>query len=408
LRRSTLRRAARAANPVTGSVTARHARAVFDRTTPYTVGAEEEFLLVHPVSLEPAPLGDLALVLADGDVRVASEFRACQVEAASPVCVSVADVSRELASVRSLLHDVLSGHALIVAVATHPFAEDPGPVTDGPRYARIAAENPWAGRFKLTCGLHVHVAVGSGETALAVHNALRGYLPEIAALTANAPYYLGRVSGLASVRSHLNKAMPRHGVPPAFSSWEEWGEHVEWTATSGLCPDPSHHWWDLRLHPGYGTIELRVADVQTRIEDSATAIALIQSLIVHLARRHDDGEALPVYPTERITESVWTAARDGVGGVLPDLTSGNRAPTVERLQSLVDELLPVALELGCATELLGVERILAEDGPSRQRRIATTRGTEGLVAWLAEETVGVDSFFPALDAPVRPYLESGA
>lgn len=363
---------------------------------------------MDPVTLELSPAGELALVLVDGDARVASEFRACQIEATSPVCLSVADVARELGSVRSLLHDVLAGQALIVAVGTHPFAGDPGPVTDGPRYARIAAENPWAARYKLTCGLHVHVAVGCGDTALAVHNALRSYLPEITALTANAPYYLGRDTGLASVRPRLNQAMPRHGVPPAFATWDEWGEHVEWTARSGLGPDASHQWWDLRLHPGYGTIELRVADVQTRLEDSASVIALTQSLIAHLSRRHANGEELPVHPIQRITESVWSAVRDGVRGVLPDLTSGRPTPTDERLRTLVDQLLPVAVELGCATELLGVERMLAEDGPTRQRRIAAARGAEGLVAWLAEQTVGVDSFFPALRSPVGPYLESGA
>jgi carboxylate-amine ligase len=395
----------RAAAGLIAGGTARHARAVFDRVASFTVGAEEELLLVDPLTHLPAPLGEQALLVSEGDARVASELRACQVEGISPVCVSVADVARELASVRTLLHRRLVGRALLVAAGTHPLAEHPGPVTRGPRYERIAAENPCAARGLLTGGLHVHVAVGGADRALAVHNALRGYLPELTALAANAPYHRGEDTGLATVRPRLNGLLPRAGVPPAFASWEDWVGLIDWSRTGGLYPDASFQWWDLRLHPGHGTIEVRAADAQLRVEDTAAVVALVQSLVARLATRFDEGEELPVHPTERISENRWLAARDGVEGELLDLVRGTRVPTTERLHALVEELLPVAASLGCDEELLGVGRLVLAGGAARQRRTVAERGLDGLVPWLADETV----LHAHQDASAEPALvESGA
>ncbi len=179
----------------------------------------------------------------------------------------------------------------------------------------------------LTCGLHVHVAVGGAERALAVYNALRSYLPEIIALAANAPIFRGEDSGLATVRPKLNQVWPRAGVPPAFASWRDVAAFTRWAREGGAMPDESHQWWDLRLRPRYGTIEIRAADVQTRLEDSATVAALVQSLVYDLASRYDAGEPLPVDPGERIIENAWLATRDGVNGWLIDLATGARVET---------------------------------------------------------------------------------
>ena len=391
MRRLRLRPAApdtRAVADLLAAGPARHVRAVFDRVSSLTVGAEEELLLVDPVTGAPAPLGELALLVSEGDARVAAELRACQVEAVTPVCVSVADVARELQSVRTLLHRRLAGRAQVVAAGTHPLAGRPGPVTDGPRYRLIAADNPWAARHLLTCGLHVHVAIGGADRALAVHNALRSYLPELTALAANAPFHTGADSGLATVRPKLNEALPRAGVPPAFASWEDWAALVDWSRAAGAYPDASFQWWDLRLHPVHGTIEVRAADAQLRVEDSATLVALVQSLVARLAERHDAGERLPTHATERISESRWLAARDGVAGALPDLDDGTPVATTERLHRLVEELLPTAAALGCDAELLGVGRLLLAGGAARQRQLVAEEGIERLVPWLAAETAG--------------------
>jgi glutamate---cysteine ligase / carboxylate-amine ligase len=387
-------------------------RARFDSVVPFTVGAEEEFLLVDPHTCEPVPLIEQALDLVGGDSRVAPELRACMIELITPVCLSVGDVARELASARALVAERLRGTALLVGVGTHPTAA-PGSITSLPRYAELAADNPWSTAWMLSCGLHVHVAIGGADRTLAVYNALRSYLPEIVAVAANAPFYRGTDSGLATVRPKLHQTRARSGIPPAFQSWRDVAEFVAWSRTGGVVPDPSHHWWDLRLHPVYGTVEVRAADTQTRTEDSAAVVALVQSLVCELASRWDDGEELPVHREERIVENMWMATRDGIAGSLVDLDSGERRPTADRIHQLTERLLPTASSLGCDDELLHLGRLTLEGGGAgRQRRIARRLGIAGLLTVLADETVTrrADDLtglqWLPVDAPRAPHIPS--
>jgi glutamate---cysteine ligase / carboxylate-amine ligase len=362
-------------------------RSLFDRVAPFTVGAEEELLLVDAHTLLPAPAAEYALALGAGDRRLAGELRSAQVEAMTPVCVSVADVARELASIRRLVATGLGPDVLVVGTGAHPLTTDPGPLSSAQRYRRLAAEHPWAARSAVTCGLHVHVAVSGADRALAVYNALRSYLPELLALGANAPYYGGDDSGLATVRAKLNQSWPRAGVPPAFASWRELAEFAVWARDGGAMPEAGHQWWDLRLSAAHGTIELRVADTQTRVDDAATLIALAQSLVADLAARHEAGEQLPVHRDERIVENMWLATRDGIGGHLIDPETGARTWTADRLQELASSLMPTATTLGCDRELLGIGRLVLDGGgAARQRGMVRRRGLESLLPKLAEET----------------------
>ena len=366
----------------------RFVREAFDQVEPYTVGAEEELLLLDADTLELAPVGERVLAAVGGDARLVPEFRAAQLEIVTPVCTSVPDVARELKSARRVLSLALEEGVVAIAAGTSPVAFGGGRVTDGARYRWIAEECPWAAQHALTCGLHVHVAVPGAERALAVHNALRGYLPELTALAANAPYFGGFDSQLATVRPMLNRAFPRFGVPPALRSLREYAQFVAWGRDSGTVPDPSYHWWDLRLHPGTGTIELRVADAQTRVEDAAAVLALVQSLVVWLAERVDAGDRLPVHPSEKILENAWLAARDGVEAKLPDYFSGKRTHAGERLLELEELLAPTARARGCDAELNGlVQLVLAGGGAERQRQLAQHEGVAALVAYLAKETL---------------------
>jgi carboxylate-amine ligase len=366
-------------------------RATFDAVPSFTVGAEEELLLVHPSTGMPMPAIELALALFDGDPRVVAEFRATQVEIVSPVCVAVADVARELASTRRLLSSRLAPNARALAVGAHPTAADPGPISERPRYAAIAEAYPWAARHMLTSGLHVHVAVGGADRALAVHNAMRSYLPEIIALGANSPFHAGADTGLATVRTLLNRTLPRFGAPPAFATWSEFADFLAWGERSSTIPDLGCLWWDMRLHPGTGTLEIRAADVQTRVADSAALIALIQCLAYDLAGRYDEGELLPVHDRDRIGEAMSMAARDGLAGSLPDLGQGELSPTSERVLALADRLRPAAWALGCVTELEHVEALVLDGGGARrQREIAALSGIDGLVFRLSSETAGDD------------------
>jgi carboxylate-amine ligase len=361
-------------------------RRVFDRVAPFTVGVEEEYFLVDPETHDLVPAAHRALAAGDGDLRIAAELRAAQVEAITRPCIAVAEVERELASIRLLLADGLADRAFVVAAGTHPLAPGPGDLSPRRRYLELAAANPWAARHVLTCGLHVHVAAGGAERTLAVYNALRSYLPEITALAANAPLYRGEDTGLATVRPKLNQFWPRSGVPPAFASWREMAEFSRWARDGGAMPDESHQWWDMRLHPAHGTIEVRAADAQTRVEDSATVAALVQSLVFELACRYDAGELLPVAPAERIEENAWLATRDGVRGWLIDLETGARVATGERLHGLAERLLGSAAALGCDRELLGIGRMVLEGGGAESQRRAFDAGASALMLNLALES----------------------
>ncbi len=376
----------------------RQIRRAFDQVAPFTIGAEEELLLVDPETLELLEAAELALALTEGDRRVAHELRASQLEAITPICVSVGDIERELSSIRRLLAARLDGTASLLASGTHPLSIEPGAVTCRPRYQQLAAAHPWAARHTLTCGLHVHVSVGGAERTLAVYNALRSYLPEIVALGANAPWLHGEDSGLATVRPKLNQFWPRAGVPPAFSSWREVAEFTLWASSGNAFPDETYQWWDLRLRPRFGTIEVRAADAQTRVEDAVTITALIQSLVFELAERYDAGELPPAARDERIAENAWLATRDGVDGSLIDLETGGRVSTAERLHILAERLLPSATALGGDRELLGIGRIVLEGGGAgRQRRAFRDHAPGEAVAVLADETVG-----SAVEAPAEP------
>ena len=365
----------------------RYLRSRFDSVASFTVGAEEELLLLDPTTGMPRPVADLALELFGGDSRVVGEFRASQIEIVSPVCVAVADVARELSASRKVLASGLTPDANPVATGTHPLSVDPGPLSAAPRYEALARDEPWAARHMLTCGLHVHVAVGGADRALAVHNAIRSYLPEVVALAANAPFHAGTDTGMATARPLVNRSLSRFGVPPAFSSWCELSDFLAWGERSSTVLDASRLWWDVRLHPENATLEIRAADVQTRVVDTAAIIALTQCLVFDLAERHDAGEALAVHDRDRITEAMFVAARDGLAGSLPDLASGESKPASELLHLLADRLGDAAVELGCASELDHVHRLVVDGGgAARQREIASYDGVDGLVRQLARET----------------------
>jgi carboxylate-amine ligase len=216
---------------------------------------------------------------------------------------------------------------------------------------------------------------------------MRSYLPEIVALGANSPYYDGADSGLATVRPLLNRSLSRFGVPPAFGSWRQLSEFLHWAERSETVHDMTQLWWDMRLHPSTATIEVRAADVQTRVEDTSAIVAVVQSLAFELAARFDAGERLPVHERERIDEAMHVATRDGLSGMLPDLDDGGVAPAWERVVTLTERLRPAAHELGCSDELDQVNRLVLEGGgAARQREIAADEGIGGLIRRLARET----------------------
>jgi carboxylate-amine ligase len=359
-------------------------RAAFEAPAPMTVGIEEELMLLDALTLDLAPRAHEILAATGGDARFKPELPAAQLEIAVPPAASVPEAAAALARARTEIAAVAAPRTRLAAAGAHPFAAPEGPVNPAPRYRRLEAEFGAVIRHQLLFGLHVHVAVRPADRALAVYNALRSYLPDLAALAANAPFYAGRDTGLASVRPKIADILPRQGVPPEVPSWDALSAYLEWGRASGTVPEPSRWWFELRLHLAYGTVEVRVPDVQTTVAETAAVAAMVHALVAWLAERRDAGEALDVAATWRIAENRWAACRHGLDARLADLRTGRTRPARERLGALLDALEPVAGRLGCAAELRAARGLAERNGAERQRAVAGERGLRGLTDWLAE------------------------
>jgi carboxylate-amine ligase len=361
-------------------------RRLFDATPPLTVGLEEEVMLLDPETLDLLPRALDVLARTGGDPRFVAELPAAHLEIVAPPTATVPEALAALAAGRRDLARTADGIGRLAAAGVHPFAAPLGELNRGERYELTLGEYGAIARAQLVCALQVHVAVGGADRTLAVYNALRAHLPELAALAASGPFIAGWDTGLASVRPKLSELLPRQGVPPVLPSWDAYVEALRWGAAAGATPDPGRWWWELRPHPTHGTLEIRVPDAQARLVDAGAVAAVAQTLVARLSARHDAGE-LPEPPvTWRIEENRWAACRDGVEGTMADLATGRREPTRERLHALLAELAPEARALGCADQLRAAGELAEVNGAMRLRSAGDARAA---TAWLADAYLAV-------------------
>jgi glutamate---cysteine ligase / carboxylate-amine ligase len=369
---------------VSGVSRSANVRVAFEEDAPRTVGLEEELMVLDAETLDLAPRAGELLERLEGDPRYKCELPAAQLEIVVPPARTVGQAAAALAAARAQLAAAAGASMLLAGAGAHPFAATEGVLSEGERYEAIAREYGPIARRQLVFGLHVHVAVRPAERALAVYNALRSYLPLIAALAANAPFHGGKDTGLQSVRPKIAELLPRQGVPPPLASFEELDAALRW---AGI--DPAQWWWEARLHPLLGTVEVRVPDTQTTVAETATVAAVVHALVTWLAERHEGGEALPVAASWRIGENRWSACRHGLDGTMADLVTGESRPTRAWAAELLDELAGAAQRAGCSAELAGARRALAVNGAIRQRAVVAQHGElTALTRWLAERFLG--------------------
>jgi glutamate---cysteine ligase / carboxylate-amine ligase len=359
-------------------------RATFDRPAAYTVGIEDEVMLLAPDSLDLLPKGPEVLQRLGGDPRFKLELPASQLEITTRSDARLENVVDELLDARRWLATRLRGCALPATAGAHPFTPALGELNRLDRYQPVIAEYGSIARLQLVCALQVHVAVGECERALAVYNAARSYLPLIAALAANAPFHQGRDTGLASIRPMIGSLLPRQGIPPKIETWERFAQIMRWGFETETFPSAQTWWWELRLHPAYGTLEFRVPDGQSSVSDAAAVAAVIQALVVWLGSRHDAGEQLPVASRWQLEENRWSACRHGVEGDMIALPNGDRRSTRALLRDLLATLEPVAVELGCRQFLGRAQDMVEVNGALAQRRAASQVGATELARWLTE------------------------
>jgi carboxylate-amine ligase len=367
--------------PAGANPSADELRAAFDEPAPLTIGIEEELMLLDPATLDLAPRAREVLALVEGDDRYKLELPAAQLEIVTPPLAGANEAEEFLLVARRDLAAATSGVVELAAAGVHPFAAGEGVLNEGERYDRTAERYGRIARRQLVFGLQVHVAVRGAERALAVYNGLRNHLPELMALAANAPFYAGQDTGLATIRPKLAELLPRQGVPPALASWDEFADQLEWGERAGAVPEPRTWWWELRPHASYGTLELRVPDAQATVGDAGAIVAVAHALAAHLADRHDAGETVVPAPAWRIEENRWSALSRGPRADLADLETGAVQRGGERLHALLDQLEPVARRLGAARQLQNARDLIESGGADRQRAAGGPReAAEWLVA----------------------------
>ncbi len=347
----------------------------FGASAPYTVGVEEEFQLLGHETLGLASFIDTVLAArSPGDEHlVTSELSSSCLEMRSPVYRTVSGLTAELPGLRRRVKGLAEkGGALLASAGTHPFsAPSDGPVSEGEHYRRVEEEMGWVARTQAIYGLHVHVAVPDEEGAIHAVGALAKHVPLLIALSANSPFWRGRDTRLASTRIKIFDLFPRSGLPPAFRTWGEFEGHIERLVAAGSIPDYTWCWWDVRPHPRFGTVEVRVLDAQTDPTRTCALTALVQCLVAH-AVGNDNAPEDPLLTAE----NKWRATRYGLDATFHDFASGCSTKARDAARSLVEELGSVSQDLGCEEELAGVIEIAERgNGAGRQRSILADGGT---------------------------------
>lgn len=353
----------------------------FGVTADFSLGVEEELLLVEPVTyrLEHSAPEVLDRMSVPGDAGGAHpEAYAGVVELSSPVCADATEAVEFLALLRGCLRDT---GATAIGAGLHPDGAF-GDVVHYPseRYRLIADEMRVLQARTPSCALHVHVGMPDAEMAIRAYNGLRELLPLLQALAANSPFWYGRDSGLASARAQMFRSLPRSEIPDAFGSFDEYAERVCAVAAAGALPDYTFLWWDVRPHPILGTVEVRAMDSQSSLRTVAGLAALVQSLAWRAAEQPGPWERREV-----LMESSFRAARDGLHATLWD--DGALRPVPELARAAIRRALPYARELGSDAALEELERLLVEgNGAIRQRASFRRRGLPAVLAELARET----------------------
>jgi glutamate---cysteine ligase / carboxylate-amine ligase len=376
---------------------------------PWTIGIEEEAMLLDPRDWALASRIDdvLAVLPAALAERAGQETHGCALELDSRPHRTVAAAVEELAELRSGLAAALAPLGLRAAVCgTHPFAQwSDIEVSPGARYRSIYDSMRELARREPTFAFHVHVAVPDPESAVRALRGMRVHVPLLLALAANSPFWQGRDTGLASARVPIFGTFPRVGIPRRFGSYAEYVEAVDVLLRCKAFPEPTHLWWDVRLQPKLGTIEVRIMDAQTRVGDNAALAALVQCA-VRLAA--SDGHGDEAIAPEVLDENRFLAARDGMRAELIDPGPECRKPARQFLDELLAPCRPHAAELGCEHELAAVAALAEEPGDHRQRLIAGVAQGEPFGPGLGMLVSALAADFSADARPVAPRSRAGS
>jgi carboxylate-amine ligase len=368
-----------------------------------SLGVEWELQLVDPQTRQLTAgsvqiLEELRPEGAEEHPKAKHELLQSTIEIITGICSTVAEAKADLAGTLAEVAAVAERHGLaLMCAGTHPITDwQTQQISPKERYLELVEKMQWLARRLQIFGVHVHVGVRSPDKVIPIVNALSQYVPHFLALSASSPYWMGADTGLASARSKVFEGMPTAGLPYQLSGWDRFEDYMETLISTRAIDSVREVWWDIRPHPDFGTVELRICDGLPTLTEIGAVAALSQCLVEQFDRELDRGYTLPVPASWVLRENKWRAARYGLEADIVVDDKGTVLPVRRAIADLVDELAPTARRLGCAEELADVRRIL-EVGASyqRQRAVAAAHGgdlrpvVDSLVAELREDLPGV-------------------
>jgi carboxylate-amine ligase len=368
----------------------------FDSSDGPSLGVEWELELVDLDTRQLAPGANavLAAITPDGvdeHPKAKHELLQSCVEVITGVCRTVEEVKADLAATVAEVAAAAGERSMgVMCSGSHPLTDwTTQQITDLPRYAGLIDRNQWIARQLQIFGVHVHVGIRGPQKAIPIVNALLAYVPHFLALSASSPFWIGSDTGLASYRSKVFEALPTAGLPYQLSGWDEFERYMEMLISTKAIESIREVWWDIRPHPRFGTVELRICDGLPTMDEIGAVAALAQCLVDRLDSEMDRGYTLPVPPAWIVRENKWRAARYGLDAEIVTDVHGTVRPVRQAIADLAEDLAPVARRLGCAAELDTIGRIL-DGGASyeRQRAVAAKSDLIGVVDSLLAEMQG--------------------
>lgn len=364
----------------------------------FTLGIEEEFQIVHAETRELRSY--VSQILEEGREnailreRVRPEMHQSVVETGTGICRDIKQARDEIVELRGSLNALAKkGGMRIVAAGTHPFSDwKKQEITEGDRYKGIVEDLQDVARANLIFGLHVHVGIKDREVAMALANQVRYFLPHILALSTSSPFWLGRPSGLKSIRSEIFKRFPRTGIPGHFESYGDFQRFVDLLVKTGCIDNAKKIWWDVRAHPFFDTVEIRICDMTTRVDDTVAIAALIQAVMGKLYLLYRRNWAFREYSRELIEENKWRAVRYGMDGQLIDFGKQEQVPVRALVGELID-FVEETTEIFQSQQEIDRIRSVIKEGTSADRQLAVyakTGSFQSVVDDLIEQsTLGI-------------------
>lgn len=345
----------------------------FDASEDFTVGIEEEFQILDPETLELVDRFEDLQKKARNRIGTFArgELIASEIEICTDKCYSMAQAEADLKEKRLGLFESAEELGLALgASGTHPFADwKDQRIIDTPHYRIVEERLRYCAWRNTTFGMHTHVGVQGRERVIAVFNSMRGYLPQLLALSANSPFAEGYYTYLHSTRTQLfTKFFPRCNIPAPFADWNEYAAYVDTLFITNSISEPTQIWWSLRPHPIFGTLEIRICDCQSNVDDTLAIAALAVALVAKLCADYDGGKPLKVLSPNQIEENLWRAVRFGLDGSLVDFDTRKEIPASAAITALIDYTSDVHSQLGLGKYIGGIPRIISE-GNGAQRQI---------------------------------------